>query len=360
MGGFPHWLYVSVDGAQYRVAVMHTRGDSLPADAVRRQDRSLILAARQAIDIGTVHGRAGGNFDGDIYVSLKNRRAAAVSGRLAWHVPDAEWKFDRTWGRYNLSSYGETKVDFHVRTTTPAAFLGAAPRLSVEHTYGNDARAVELTYGLPVVRNMEIPPAARRVVADGRLDEWEGIEPLALVNQLGSEPASEDDLSASVRMMWSPKRFYVALEVKDDITTLASENAEGEWDVDNFSLTFDPFVRDRHYHRGSRYEYLGFMSTKATRLYLLSDPVASGQHRPASNVELGVMRRNGTIIYELIFDDASLSPLALQAGEKFAMNVLVGDDDGPRQPEEFTLLALAGKGATPYDPWPHIVVTLKP
>jgi len=360
VGGFHHWLLVRVEGGQYAVTVMKADEQSLPPDAILRQNRAAILAARRQIRLSTLEAQVGKAVDTEVHVSFPNRSPLTLAGRLDWNAPSRGWNFDKTYSLYSLPGFKDLTLDFWVKTEDSTSLLGPPPYCSLDYFYGYEHKPVRLTRGLPVVRKLEVARAQAPVVADGKLNEWKDVEPIPLVNRLGSEPQSAADFSASVRLLWSERRFYLALEVRDDLITRPAAGAEVEWDVDHFRLFLNPFDKTGTMGGRGLYEYVGCQSPAGAQLYLLSDPLAARQHRLAPNVSIGSNRANGVTTYELIFDDASLSPLPLKPGDLFAMNLLVGDDDGPRHPEKFTLLALAGSGLMAGDSWPNILIKLAP
>ncbi len=368
VGGFHHWLLVYVEEGGYHVVVMKPEGGSLAADSIQRKNRAEILAARQEIGLSRMEAKVGQNLDAAGYIRLENRARYPLSGKIEWqtpssdwpNVPPARWKFEEPLQPYSLPAYSKARVNFHVATETPAAALGALPYLTIDYGYGQDRRPVKLTRGLPLLRTLDIPRAKGPVVPDGKLDEWAEVQPLALQNRLGSQPANGNDLSVSAWMMWEPKRFYLALQVKDDVLTMPAEGAQGEWDVDHLRLVFDPFDNGRGPRGQARYEYLACETAAGPRLFMLRTPAVLSEHRIAPNVQMGVSHGNGVRTYEFVFDESSLSPLDLTAGDKFALNILAGDDDGPRQPDKFTLLTLVGTDAMVTEGWPRVLVTLKP
>jgi hypothetical protein len=161
-------------------------------------------------------------------------------------------------------------------------------------------------------------------------------------------------------MLWSPGKFYVALQVKDDIITMPAAGAEILTDVDNVRLLFDPSDNGQGLRqRGATFDYLACQTEQGARLYSLQDP-KSGRMPILATAPMGVNRENGVATYEFVFDEATLFPCKLVQGTAFSMNLFAADDDGPRHPEKFTLLTLAGNSAVVSDLWPRVVVTLGP
>jgi len=360
LGGFHHWLLVSVNSRSFRVEVMRPGAKSLSADCVVGKKRDEILAARREIRVSRIESQVGKPLVADGHIYINNRAPSTLRGRLYWETPSSGWKIEKSKAEYDIPRYGKTQLDFRVETQTPYAQLGALPYFSFDYVYGLNNLPIELTRGLPLIRKLNVSRAQSPIVPDGKLDEWDEVEPIKLPNQLGTKPSGPEDFSASARMLWSPGKFYVALQVKDDIITMPAAGAEILTDVDNVRLLFDPSDNGQGLRqRGATFDYLACQTEQGARLYSLQDP-KSGRMPILATAPMGVNRENGVATYEFVFDEATLFPCKLVQGTAFSMNLFAADDDGPRHPEKFTLLTLAGNSAVVSDLWPRVVVTLGP
>ena len=77
-------------------------------------------------------------------------------------------------------------------------------------------------------QDIYLAPRAKRVVVDGKLNEWEGVPAITLnsnayiviANRSWKGPA---DLSGKIYVMWDEEYLYVACEIEDDVVIQEKE-----------------------------------------------------------------------------------------------------------------------------------------
>lgn len=358
LGGIHHWLLVSVEGGNCRVLLKRPGQQTASPTEFWQYDRRMIAAGRSRTQPVVSHLEIAGEPEFEGLVRITNQELSPLSGRVVIDTAGTGWTTERPMQMYEAASFDVTSVDFLLRAKDAAARWGPIPYYTVDYRNSLTGDIFKLTQPLPLMRKYGVVRARGPVTADGRLEEWRQAAPLQLMNLSGSEPRSEEDFSATVRLMWDAGKLYVALQVTDDVVTMPATGAEVEWDVDHARLLFD--VGHRAGRRGGTHEFLVCRTAQGPRFYRLHDPTEGRQHKPGTGMKVGVSREGGTTTYEFIINETALAPQELTAGQTLGFNVLVGDDDGPHRPEKFSLLALVDDGPIAAFPWARVYLELKP
>jgi hypothetical protein len=357
LGGFPHFMVVTVFNSQVKVEVMRPSGDRIVASAIRSTQRKAVTEARQNVKVTNLIALLGKDLSTDGSVVITNTTPIATLGDIEWSLPNRGWSVTPKTARYEAAPNRQSKCDFRM-TATPEALMGPLPSVSVGYSLAYIDQPMYITGTLPLVRRMQIVKAVTPITVDGSLEDWGVTASMPLSNVMGTKPTDESECAAKVRFAWAKGWLYVAVEVKDDTATFLDSKSESQTNIDNVRLLFAPMDTGRSQQTTSVLEYLGCQAVDGPRIFKLRMPENTGGSIPASDVQFGTSRKNGVTRYEFGLRAAALAPLSLTSGESFSLNLFVSDDDGPRTPEEFTMLSFIGGGLPVGTSWPRVTAVL--
>ncbi|NQU11542.1 prolyl oligopeptidase family serine peptidase [bacterium] len=109
---------------------------------------------------------------------------------------------------------------------------------------GNATVVREITTLVDLATNAtyHVTRAVRPPVIDGNADEWGDLPAMVLDKKdQGRGVRGPDDLSGSLRMLWTPAALYFCLEVTDDVHR-APNSEEDFWENDSIQFAFDPHL----------------------------------------------------------------------------------------------------------------------
>ncbi len=179
-----------------------------------------------------------------------------------------------------------------------------------------------------------IVQADTKITVDGQLEDWEGIASYPISLQMsGREIDPSEDIAVTAQFTFDSKRFYAALQVKDDVLTFPSRS----WRYgDGFLLTFlNPDQGDQ----ADRFITFGFSRVKDKPEKVLLNkngvyfPLVSLQD---INFEIRVDEKQGTLFYEIAIPFELLTPFRPFLQEFWGVNLIYADGDD----SERTLLQL--------------------
>ncbi len=180
----------------------------------------------------------------------------------------------------------------------------------------------------------EIEQTDNKIAIDGRLDDWEGVAFYPVMYKMsGQEIAPSEDIAVTAHFTFDAKRFYVALQVKDDILEFPSRS----WRYgDGFLLTFlDPHQGNQ----GERFTTFGFSSIKDEPVKVILNK--NGTYFPMVSlkdidIEIAVDEKKGTLSYEIAIPFTFLTPFRPFIQSLWGINLIYADGDN----EDRTILQL--------------------
>jgi len=182
--------------------------------------------------------------------------------------------------------------------------------------------------------DLKIYQTDKKIVVDGKLEDWEGIEerPINLTSQ-GEQIQASTDLSVTAVFTYDSKNFYAAVKVLDDLF----EFPKRSWRYgDGLLLTFlDPSQGNE----GNRFYSFGISLEEKETVMLVVNK--DGIYFPGIDVRDMKLRivsdeKKGEIIYEMAIPFQYLSPFKPFIQEKWGINLIYAD----RDQEERTLVFL--------------------
>jgi predicted esterase len=174
--------------------------------------------------------------------------------------------------------------------------------------------------------NRKILQTERKIVIDGRLDEWQEIPSFPVILRPSNEEVvPSDDISVAVRFTFDAKRFYAAVEVLDDLFEFPSRS----WRYgDGLLLTFiDPAGGNV----GDRFVTFGFSQIKGRPISVLLN--RDGTYFPPASlkdVDLEVEQdaKRGRLSYEISIPFSLLTPFRPFLQGSWGINLAYADRDG--------------------------------
>ena len=218
---------------------------------------------------------------------------------------------------------------------------------------------------------------------DGSLDDWRGIPSLKIDQRLPGQqllaagtPPVEGDFAAKMRIAWSSKALYLAVEVTDDKFVANPQARPGNgWRNDSLQLFFDT-LGDGHDPRHSGigrddWSYGIYPEPDGKAWYAYRHHVPDIQltagfsgakaETKAEEIQCAFTRTSRGYIYEIALPQHSLMPLQLAAGQKFGLGVLLNDQDS-NTPMPRSRLVWGLQPIMPNDRpdlWPLVILTDK-
>ena len=182
--------------------------------------------------------------------------------------------------------------------------------------------------------------AFAKIRVDGKMENgWSKAAAFPMIHQMdGSLPDSAEDLSGTVRFLWSEEGIYVFAEIIDDVLSdQFSEPLEQFWADDVLEIFFDP-NGDGGIHQYNHEAFAYHIGLDGAVVDTGPDrkPVRLDQHVELARSET---RRDGKTIYlwEALIKpfDSSLAPLSLQSGQHVGLMVYYCDNDGNFKRDHF-------------------------
>ena len=164
-----------------------------------------------------------------------------------------------------------------------------------------------------------------KITVDGQGGDWEGVASYPISLQMsGREIEPSEDITVNAQFTFDSKRFYAALQVKDDVLTFPSRS----WRYgDGFLLTFlDPYQGDQ----GDRFITFGFSRVKDKPEKVLLNK--NGVYFPLIslqdvNFEIMVDEKQGILFYEIAIPFELLTPFRPFLQELWGINLIYADGD---------------------------------
>ncbi len=190
---------------------------------------------------------------------------------------------------------------------------------------------IESRYGIPkLLFQGDCSRGSTPVVADGRLEEWNGI-PAMRINSadlvVGDGWKGAADLSATAKLLNDGRNLCFAFEVKDD--RFFQNTPETPWEGDSIQFSIDPGLDGRDYHEFTIFrDDSGRCRLIRNHLYWTPE-LPTGLTRTGEIADAEVVARpvEGGMIYEGKIPFTQLFPLTAETGE-FGFSFLVNDNDG--------------------------------
>lgn len=164
-----------------------------------------------------------------------------------------------------------------------------------------------------------------KITVDGQLEDWEGIASYPISLQVsGQEIDPSEDIAVAAHFTFDSKRFYAALQVKDDILKFPSRS----WRYgDGFLLTFlDPHLGDQ----SDRFITFGFSMVKDKPEKVLLN--INGTYFPPESLkdvdfEIVADEKQGTLFYEIAIPFTFLTPFRPFLQDLWGINLTYADGD---------------------------------
>ena len=217
-GGFYHWVHVVVKGEEVKLAVIRPEGVLSEEGIPLPRWEQLGWIQRKSFGAAFVDASRQVPFAEKIIVKARNPLELSVYGNIRWSCPEGWEVLPKSRGhliepRSEVGLAFEVKAEKGVRLTYPLP--GYEATLSWE---GNGPPIATGRRGLRLRRRLICRRTKRKIRIGGKLDDWEGLEPLLLdrKDQVVGPWGGPDDLSAQVYLAWDEEYLYFAAMVRDD------------------------------------------------------------------------------------------------------------------------------------------------
>ena len=324
-GRFSGYILVNVRGdevsfAAVRAGSIHPPEISLMSTMLERE-----RLRRQAVQAPVIAYTFGQSVERTVRVKISNPYPQPLASTLSWQT-QGKWQVTPRSAKYRVPANGSTFLNFTVRAPASGVTY-PTPSYATEYRYGPDqGKTLSVRGRLELRPSFAVPRAARPVVVNGKLDEWQGVPAAPLRYASRISITEVDNLSAQVQWQWDESNLYLAVTVRDNVF-YQPYTGDGVWQADCLEMTCDPAGNGNDpAHRADDCDFSMARVAAGCQAWVARAP--DGFEGVAPDIPLAVERNGSYTRYEFALPVSRLSLPGLQAGKHLGYSLAVQDLDG--------------------------------
>jgi len=329
-GGFYHWVHVVVRGEEVKLAVIRPEGVLSEEGIPLPSWEQLGWIQRRSFGAAFVDVSRQVPFVEEIAVRVRNPLELPVYGNIEWSCPEG-WEVFPGRREYTIGPRGEVDLRFEVKAGEGAKLAYPLPRYEATLSWEKDGHPIATGRRGLRLKKRYVCRRAQGIGIDGRLDDWEGYEPLRLDrrDQVVGPWKGPEDLSARVYLAWDEEYLYFAAAVRDDVFCQNFSGAD-TWQGDSVQIALDTSDDDSGELDEGDYEFTLALTPEGERVFKLffMEGKLKGEETDDVILKIEIDHGRGLHIYEAAIPWGQLGTFRPRSGAVCGFNVVVNDNDG--------------------------------